>query len=296
MTSRVPVLVRGWLRGGLVAGVCLVAVVVVSGCGGDGGPVVRSTATTSPPVAVPVPVDVPVVTIPLSDPAGSPVPSLVPEADPGHADAGIVRPSSRVNSLTNSMSLASWRFAPGDGPSVLEWTITDGDGGSWTCQNCFYLPARLQGVVSEVLGMPIADHLDDIMGWEPARTQPGDYAGNGWQVEFVFGADADGGNAAQGLVTWLMGCPDGTCTADVQRVSDVVWNNRLWSSAGCGQDMATVAAQVLYPGYVAGSSAAGDRDAGIDRVIVASPAYRPMFENRNGALFMSSWQSTGCDQ
>lgn len=275
----------------MVVAVALVA----AACGSGDGEIVRSTATTSPPVAAPTPVVVPLVTIPLSDPAGSPVPELIPEADPGHADAGVVRASSRANFLTGGLSLASWRFVDGDGPKVLEWTITDGDGGSWTCQNCFYLPPRLQGVVSEVLGMTIADHLDDVIGWEPARTQPGDYAGNGWQVEFVFGSDADGGNAAQGLVTWLMGCPDGTCTAHTLRVSDVVWNNRLWSSAGCGQDMATVAPLVLYPGYVAGTSAAADRDAGIDRVIVASPAYRPFFEDRNGALFMSSWQSTGCD-
>ncbi len=271
----------------------LVLTVAAVACGDDDEPVVRSAAVVTEAQGVPTKPAAPTATIPPSDPDGSPRPTLFPEAHPAHADAGVVTAAAKVDD-SGALSLWSWAYEAGDGPSVLVWNFNLEDG-LVPCRNCAYLATRLRNLIGEVLALPSASALDEVVGFDPARTTPGDYAGNGWQVEFVYGTDADGLDAAADLAEWLLDCSDGSCRGELLDFSHVLWRNRLYASAGCGEDFGYVAPYEVYPGYEQGTSDAGDRDAAFDRVIVASPAYRPLWEDRNGAQVLTAYLATGCE-
>jgi hypothetical protein len=241
----------------------------------------------NPPNAV----DVPVVTVPLGADGVGVRPTLFAEANPSDANAGVVSDTHSVDD-SGRLEIASAKFVDGNGPKDLIWSLTTDDG-EIECKNCAYLVTRLRTLIAEVLDTPVGGKVKSIVGWEPSRSNPGDFSGYGEQVEFVFANDRDGNFAAQALSNWLLNC-DETCRASDLSFSDVVWNNLLWSSRGCGQDMATVVPNVLYAGFESGKSAEADRDAGIDRVIVASPLHRPFFEERDGLQVMVAWQVTGC--
>jgi hypothetical protein len=236
-------------------------------------------------------VDVPLVTVPLGTNGVGVRPTLFAEANPSDANAGVISDSHKVDD-SGRLEIASAKFVDGNGPKDLIWSITAGDA-EIECRNCAYLPTRLRTLIAEVLDTPVGGKVKSIVGWEPSRATPGDFSGFGEQVEFVFANDRDGSFAAQALSNWLLNC-DETCRANDLSFSDVVWNNMLWSSRGCGQDMATVVPNTLYAGFESGKSAEADRDAGIDRVIVASPSHRPYFEEREGLQVMTAWQVTGC--
>jgi hypothetical protein len=236
-------------------------------------------------------VDVPVVTVPLGSEGVGLRPTLFAEANPSDSNAGVVSDAHKVDD-SGKLEIADAKFEDGNGPKDLIWSLTTEDG-EVDCKNCAYLPTRLRSLIAEVLDTPIGSKVKSIVGWEPSRSTPGDFSGYGEQVEFVFESDRDGGFAAQALANWLLNC-DETCRANDLSFSDVLWNNTLWSSQGCGQDMATVVPSTLYAGFESGKSDEADRDAGIDRVIVASPAYRPFFEDRGGLQVMVAWQVTGC--
>lgn len=280
----------------IVGGIVLVLVLFAVFRSGSSDDVIsRSTAEEEggqgPLFAAPGAVEVPVVTVPLGSDGVGVRPTPFPEADPADENAGVVS-DRHLEDDSGRLEVASAEFVDAEGPKALVWTLTVGDG-DVTCRNCAYLVTRLRSLIADVLELPIGEKVTAIVGWEPSRSNPGDFAGFGEQVEFVFADTQDGKLAAQSLVNWLLAC-DEQCRADEKRYSDVLWNNRLWSSEGCGQDMATVVPMTLYPGYESGSSPAEDRDAAIDRVIVASPAHRPFFESRSGLDVMTAWRVTGC--
>lgn len=271
----------------------LVAIALVAAaCGSGEESVVRSAAVVTEAQGVPTKPTAPTDTIAPDDPDGSPVPTLFPEANPGHPDAGIVTAAAKADD-SGALSLWSWSYESAAGPSVLVWNFNLEDG-LVPCRNCAYLATRLRNLIAEVLLHPSSYALDEVVGFDPARTTPGDYAGNGWQVEFVYGTDADGLDASADLAEWLLDCTDGSCRGELLDFSHVLWRNRLYASTGCGEDFGYLAPYEVYPGYVQGTSDAGDRDAGFDRVIVASPAYRPVWEDRNGAQVLTGYLETGC--
>lgn len=242
-------------------------------------------------LSAPGAVEVPVVTVPLGTDGVGVRPTPFPEADPADDNAGVVDDRHRADD-SGRLTIARAEFVDAEGPKDLMWMLSVGDS-EVSCRNCAYLVPRLRSLIADVLELPIGESVTAIVGWEPSRSTPGDFAGFGEQVEFVFADTQDGRLAAQSLVNWLLAC-DVSCRAEEKFYSDVVWNNLLWSSDGCGQDMATVVPLTLYRGYESGSSDAGDRDAAIDRVIIASPGHRPFFEDRSGLEVMTAWRVTGC--
>lgn len=236
-------------------------------------------------------VEVPVVTVPLGSDGVGIRPTPFAEADPSSDNAGVIDDRHFADD-SGRLKITDARFVDANGPQDLVWTLTIGENGV-ECRNCAYLVTRLRVLIADVLELPIAGKVTSIVGFEPSRATPGDFAGFGEQVEFVFADTQDGKLAAQSLVNWLLAC-DETCRARDKSFSDVVWNNQLWSSEGCGQDMATVVPITLYPGFKSGSSDGGDRDAAIDRVVIAAPSHRPFFEYRAGLEVMTAWRVTGC--
>lgn len=275
--------------------IVVVGVLIVRNQFGDSDVISRGTAEeggdSGSLFSAPGAIDVPVVTVPLGTEGVGIRPVPFEEADPSSPNAGNITEKHQIDD-SGRLTIVSAQFEDANGPKNLVWNISVNEK-EIECRNCAYVVTRLRALIADVLELPIAESIESIVGWEPSRSSFGDFAGFGEQVEFVFDKTPKGKLAAQSLVNWLLTCGE-TCRANDKLFSDVLWNNRLWSSAGCGQDMATVVPETVYLGYVAGSSTEGDRNAAIDRVVVAAPAHRPFFENKSGIEVMTAWQVTGC--
>ena len=221
----------------------------------------------------------------VDDANGSPHFALTSDFDPTeNADATV--PTDFREDADGILTVNSAQFVESDGPYVLDWKIKNGDS-KISCLNCMLLDARLKKIISAVLASGSADGIEEIVGVEPARTLAGDYAGNGWQVEFVVGNSAKSQQAGEKISTWLL-----ENSVD-HKVISVLWQNLLFSSNECGKKLLDVSPVEAYPSAIPASSSA-QRDAAMDRVIVASPTYIPQFEDRDGAQFLAGWKSSSC--
>lgn len=224
-------------------------------------------------------------TLALSDPAGSPHFALTSDFDPSSNQEKTV-PEDLQEDSDEVLTVDSAEFVDSEGPYALVWKIENGDD-TIDCVNCVMLDARLKKIIKSVVDAGLADDVTQIVGADPARTLAGDYSGNGWQVEFVVGNSAKGQQVGDQISNWFL-----ENSVD-QKVFSVMWQNRLYSSASCGNALIEVAPVELYPSAIPNTSAA-KRDAALDRVMVASPTYAPVFENRDGAQFVSGWKATSC--
>jgi hypothetical protein len=72
-----------------------------------------------------------------------------------------------------------------------------------------------------------------------------------------------------------------------------MWQNLLYSHSECGTKLLEVAPVEAYPIAIPANPSA-QRDAAMDRVVVASPSYIPQFEDRDGAQFVTGWKASSC--
>jgi hypothetical protein len=184
------------------------------------------------------------------------------------------------------LTVKSASFIDGEGPYVLDWKLKNGDV-TVSCFNCALLDQRVKKIIAAVLASGTANNIEKIIGVEPARTLAGDYAGNGWQAEFVVGNSAKSIQAGEKITAWLLE------NSSDNKVVSVLWQNMLYSGSGCGKELLKVSPVEAYPTAIPATSAA-QRDAAMDRVTVASPSYIPQFEDRDGAQFLTGWKATSC--
>lgn len=223
--------------------------------------------------------------LPPSDPAGSPHFVLTDDFDPA------VNTSRKVPDFLSSdpdglLDVEESVMSDGTGPYDIVWRIARG-GGQVDCVNCAMLDARLKSIIASVLESPAGEGVESVIGVDTARTLAGDYAGNGWQAEFVVGDGAEGVASGEKVASWLL------ANSAEGRILSVTWQNLLRAASKCGTDLSAVAPVEAYNSDP-GSSAAARRDAALDRVVVASPAYSPVFEDRDGAVVLQGWRATSC--
>ena len=219
------------------------------------------------------------------DVKGSPHFALTSDFDPSvNTDSEV--PEDLKTDADEILTVKSAAFIEGEGPYVLDWKLKNGDS-TISCLNCALLDARVKKIIAAVLASGSADGIEKIIGVEPARTIAGDYSGNGWQAEFVVGSSAKSHQSGEKIVTWLL-----ENSVD-NKVLSVLWQNLLYASSECGNKLLDVAPVEAYPSAIPATPSA-QRDAAMDRVIVASPTYTPQFEDRDGAQFLTGWKATSC--
>jgi hypothetical protein len=216
---------------------------------------------------------------------GSPHFALSSDFDPFSNPEGEV-PVGLQKDADGTLSVKSAKFIASEGPYVLDWKLKNGDA-DISCLNCVMLDLRLRKIIAAVLDSGVAESVEKIVGVEPARTLAGDYSGNGWQIEFVVGTTAKGLLAGEKISSWLLE------NSSEQKILRVMWQNLLYSEPECGKKLIDSAPVEAYPTAIPATPAA-QRDAAIDRVIVASPSYVPQFEDRDGAQFLTGWKATSC--
>lgn len=223
------------------------------------------------------------------DEEGSPHVVLPDDFDPSTNTERTVPDELRSDS-DNALDVKSAKFIDGNGPYELEWKVARKSGDPVSCRNCAFVDERVKLIIKAVLESDIAESVEEIVGLDPTRTLAGDYSGNGWQVEFVVGSGASGYKNGEQIAEWLLK------NSRDNKIYSILWRNLLYKEAGkCDAKLAETAPVEAYPQDVPerGDEAAA-RDAGMDRVVVASPAYEPKFEDRDGAQFVSAWKATGC--
>jgi hypothetical protein len=221
----------------------------------------------------------------VDDPQGSPHFALPSDFDPSvNTDAEV--PAELRKDADGALTVKSASFIAGEGPYVLDWRMKNGDS-DISCLNCAMLDARLKNIIAAVLSSGSAEGIERIVGVEPARTLAGDYSGNGWQVEFVVGTSAKARKAGEQISAWLLE------NSVENKVLSVMWQNLLYSHSECGTKLLEVAPVEAYPIAIPANPSA-QRDAAMDRVVVASPSYIPQFEDRDGAQFVTGWKASSC--
>lgn len=219
------------------------------------------------------------------DANGSPHFALTSDFDPSvNTDSEV--PEDLKTDADEILTVKSATFEEGEGPYVLNWKLKNGDS-TISCLNCALLDARVKKIIAAVLASGSADGIEKIIGVEPARTMAGDYSGNGWQAEFVVGTSAKSVQAGEKIATWLL-----ENSVD-NKVLSVLWQNLLYANSECGNALLEVSPVEAYPSAIPATPSA-QRDAAMDRVIVASPSYTPQFEDRDGAQFLTGWKATSC--
>ena len=219
------------------------------------------------------------------DAKGSPHFALTSDFDPSiNTEAEV--PEELRTDADGALTVKSASFIAGEGPYVLDWKMKNGDS-DISCLNCAMLDARLKKIIAAVLSSGNAEGIEKIVGVEPARTIAGDYSGNGWQVEFVVGTTAKSRKAGEQISAWLLE------NSVENKVLSVMWQNLLYSQSECGTKLLDVAPVEAYPTAIPANPSA-QRDAAMDRVVVASPSYIPQFEDRDGAQFLTGWKASSC--
>lgn len=181
-------------------------------------------------------------------------------------------------------------FEQGSGPYDLVWKVERTEGEPVACINCAFVDERVKRIIKAALDSDAAEGITRIIGLDVTRTLAGDFAGNGWQVEFVVGSSASGYKNGEELATWIL------ANSKEHRVFSLLWRNLLYTEAdSCSANLESVMPVEAFPQEVSESDDVSVmRDAGMDRVVVASPSYTPQFEARDGAQFVTGWKATGC--
>lgn len=220
------------------------------------------------------------------DPRGNPH-LLLPDAFNPAVNTNKEVPEDYQGDASGALTIKSAKFVTANGPYVLQWKLKVGKYGKVKCDNCLLIAPRLRKVLAEILKLDAAGSIEQIQGYDASRTTAGDYLGNGWQMQIIVGNSAKGYKDGDSIAQWLLG------NSKDNAVQGVLWQNLLYSVEECGKDLSSAAPVEAYPQAV-GADAAARADAGIDRIIVSSPEYTPILEDRDGAQFVAGWKPTKC--
>lgn len=262
----------------IVVAVVAVGLVVILGGGGDSNlsPGVKSGAEEKK-------------VLDAGDPNGSPHVVLTEAFDPeANPDAKV--PDELKKDADEELTVEEASLEAGSGPYDLVWKLKRKKGDPVSCFNCAFVDKRVKTIIKGALESDAAEGITRINGLDITRTAAGDYAGNGWQAEFVVGSTPAGYKNGEEIATWLLG------NSKDNHIYSVLWRNLFYNEAdSCDAKLESAAPVEPYPQDVSESAdAATLRDAGMDRIVVTSPSYFPQFEDRDGAQFVTGWKATGC--
>ena len=271
-------------------------------------PNIAATTTTLVPVAPAVVVVDPDNYTPTylasDDALGSPRPSLPIEARLESNAARAVSTALRTDAAgVLTVSAAAW---VGSTPMTLRWTITT-TAGSLQCDNCAFVSTKTKRLIKEVTAVKLdGSGVKSIRGLDPTATKVGQFAGNGWGVEFLVGEPgnidaAATGNAIRDLLLSCTGTTSSTCKNVSLGAAELKWKNQVWSTRDCVSALRNGGPRQLIDGVATllksasvDTAALVKQRAALDRVAVGLPAYRPVFSSSGITRTLTGFASTGC--
>ena len=280
--------------------------------GGDTATTVAPATTAAPattlvPVAAAVAVTDPgnfQATYLASDNAlGAPRPALPAEASLATNAARAVSAAWNTDSVL-TVTKAEWVGTTT--PMTLRWTISTTSSGSLACDNCAFITSKAKSIIKEVTSQTLkGSGIKSIRGLDPTSPQVGAYLGNGWGVEFILGEQTNDsaatGNAIRDFLLSCSGTTASTCKNVTLKVAELKWKNTLWSTSDCVSALRNGGPSQLIDGIATALTGASAETAALiraraalDRVAVATPAYRPVFNTSGTTRTLTGFASTGC--
>ena len=191
-------------------------------------------------------------------------------------------------------------------PMTLRWTISTTSAGSLVCDNCAFITAKAKSIIKEVTSQKLkGSGIKSIRGLDPTAPQVGAFLGNGWGVEFLLGDQTNDsaatGNAIRDFMLSCSGTTASTCKNVSLKVAELKWKNTLWSTSDCISALRNGGPSQLIDGIAtaltganADTAALIRARAALDRVAVATPEYRPVFNTSGTTRTLTGFASTGC--
>jgi hypothetical protein len=234
---------------------------------------------------------------------GAPRPALPAEASLTSNASRAVSASLSTDSVL-TVTNAAWVGTTT--PMTLRWTISTTSSGSLACDNCAFLTTRAKTIIKEVTSQTLkGSGIKSIRGLDPTSSRVGAFLGNGWGAEFIL-ADQSNDSAATGnaIRDFLLSCTGttaSTCKNVSLKVAELKWKNTLWSTSDCisalrngGPSQYIDGITAALTGANADTAALIRSQAALDRVAVATPAYRPVFNTSGTTRTLTGFASTGC--
>ncbi|MEI6742127.1 MAG: hypothetical protein WCL35_00055 [bacterium] len=274
-----------------------------------------TTATTAAPATTLVPVPAAAVVadpgnyqatyLASDNPLGAPRPALPAEASLTSNAARAVSATWNTDSAgVLTVTKAEWVGTAT--PMTLRWTISTTSSGSLVCDNCAFVTTKAKSIIKEVTSQTLkGSGIKSIRGLDPTAPQVGAFLGNGWGVEFLLGDQTNDsaatGNAIRDLMLSCSGTTASTCKNVSLKVAELKWKNTLWSTSDCISALRNGGPSQLIDGIAtaltganADTAALVRARAALDRVAVATPAYRPVFNTSGTTRTLTGFASTGC--
>ena len=234
---------------------------------------------------------------------GAPRPALPAEASLTSNAARAVSAAWNTDSVL-TVTKAEWVGTTT--PMTLRWTISTTSSGSLVCDNCAFITAKAKSIIKEVTSQTLkGSGIKSIRGLDPTSPQVGAYLGNGWGVEFILGEQTNDsaatGNAIRDFLLSCSGTTASTCKNVSLKVAELKWKNTLWSTSDCISALRNGGPSQLIDGIAtaltganADTAALIRARAALDRVSVATPAYRPVFNTSGTTRTLTGFASTRC--
>lgn len=277
-------------RGGSLraTGALLVIALTLLGCSGGSSTVESSAPPTSPPTRGDAGGETPTTEVPTvaaDDASANTLVEFPSELSPARNPDGLV-PDGLRSDTEAILDVVSAEMVPSNGAYELVWTLDNGV----RCVNCAFVEPRVKAIIADVLGQSFGDSISEVRGADPSRIAAADYAGRGWQAEFV--TDRETGDQ---IVAYVTACSSDACRPAELRIGELIWQNKAYTSARCGDDFDDLSGTDAYAYSLEELPASVFASAGIDRVVIASPAYRPVLRADDGGFVVDGWIETGCE-
>ena len=236
---------------------------------------------------------------------GAPRPALPAEASlTGNASRAVSATWNTDSAGVLTVTNAAWVGTTT--PMTLRWTISTTSAGSLVCDNCAFITAKAKSIIKEVTSQTLkGSGIKSIRGLDPTSSRVGAFQGNGWGVEFIL-ADQTNDSAATGnaIRDFLLSCTGttaSTCKNVSLKVAELKWKNTLWATSDCisalrngGPSQFINGLTTALNGANADTAALIRSQAALDRVAVATPVYRPVFNTSGTTRTLTGFASTGC--
>ncbi|NDG66198.1 MAG: hypothetical protein EBY23_04625 [Actinobacteria bacterium] len=190
-------------------------------------------------------------------------------------------------------------------PMTLRWTISTA-AGALQCDNCAFVTTKAKRIIKEVTAQKLkGSGITSIRGLDPTYSEVGAFIGNGWGVEFLVGDQGNDsaatGNAIRDLLLSCSGDTASSCKNVSLGVAELKWKNIIWSTSDCVSALRNGGPRQFLDdlttsltGASAETAALVKQRGALDRVAVATPAYRPVFTTTGTTRTITGFASTGC--
>lgn len=278
-----------------------VATTVAQRTKNDALPTTTTASAAAAPTKVVDPGNFAATYLATTDPLGSPRPNLPAESLIAN-NAGKSVGATYATDSAGILNVTAAQWVGDTSPMTLRWTV-----GGVACDNCAFLSASAKKIVKSLIAStPASSGIKSIRGLDPTATTLGQFIGNGWAFEALIGDSTSTTAVATGnaIRDWALGCTGGTaatCRNVDLGIGELRWKNQIWSVADCTSALQNGGPKLLFADLskaLKGADAATTnfvRQRGaIDRVVIATPTYRPVFNGSGDTRALTGFASTGC--